>query len=315
MAKRGVVVGIIGENIHIISKSVKEALIARDEEFILNLAQKQIDSGIKIIDLNIGPAKGAIAGSMAWLVELLSSKFDVNFSLDTTNSLELESGFKILKNPENCFLNSASAEPERLEKTVEIAAKYGSNLVALTLNNALGIPKTSEERLELAFEMVSCANEAGIENGKIYIDPLVLPVSVDQTQAGVALESIRMFKESFDPEVKTVIGLSNISNGSYKELRPVLNRAFLALALGAGLDYVIADGMDTELINVYRALRGEDIKINKIYKDLFDMSQNFGEIDDLAYDKEDKEAHALYSAARVLLNKEIYTHSFIKGEN
>lgn len=306
--------GIIGENIHIISKSVKEAIAARDEDFILNLAQKQINSGVGILDLNIGPAKGALAGSMTWLVELLS-RFDVDFSLDTTNTDELESGFKILKNPENCFLNSASAEAERLEKTVEIASKYGSNLVALTLNNTLGIPKTAEERLELAFEMVTVANEAGIENHKIFIDPLVLPVFVDQAQATVTLDSIRMFKESFDPEVKTVIGLSNISNGSYKELRPVLNRAFLALALGAGLDYVIADGLDTELINIYKALRGEGIEINKIYKDLFEMSQNFGEIDDLAYDKKDKEACAVYCAARVLLNKEIYTHSFVKGEN
>ncbi len=307
--------GIIGENIHIISKSVKEAIIARDEEFILNLVSKQVSSGINIIDLNIGPAKGAVAGSMTWLINLISNKFDVNFSLDTTNSFELEEGFKILKNPQNAFLNSASAEPERLEKTVEIASKYGSNLVALTLNNSIGIPKTSEERLELAFEMVTAANEAGIENEKIYIDPLVLPVSVDQTQAGVALESIRMFKESFDPEVKTVVGLSNISNGSYKELRPVLNRTFLALSLGAGLDYIIADALDVELVNLYRALRGEDVKVHKIYKDLFEMSQNFGEVDDLAYDKEDKEACAIYSAARVLLNKEIYTHSFVKGEN
>lgn len=306
--------GIIGENIHIISKSVKEAITARDKDFILNLAQKQINSGVGILDLNIGPAKGALAGSMAWLVELLS-RFDVDFSLDTTNTDELESGFKILKNPKNCFLNSASAEAERLEKTVEIASKYSSNLVALTLNNTLGIPKTPEERLELAFEMATVANEAGIENHKIFIDPLVLPVSIDQAQATVTLDSIRMFKESFDPEVKTIIGLSNISNGSYKELRPVLNRAFLALALGAGLDYVIADGLDAELIKIYKALRGEGIEINKIYKDLFEMSQNFGEIDDLAYDKKDKEACAVYCAAKVLLNKEIYTHSFVKGEN
>ncbi len=314
MAKE-VVVGIIGENIHIISKAVKEAIIARDEEFILNLAHGQINSGVNILDLNIGPAKGALAGSMTWLVELLSAKFNVNFSLDTTNALELESGFKILKNPQNCFLNSASAESERLKGTVEIAAKYGVNLVALTLNNTLGIPKTSEERLELAFEMATFANEAGIENGKIFIDPLVLPVSVDQAQTAVTLDSIRMFKESFDPEIKTVIGLSNISNGSHKELRPVLNRAFLALALGAGLDYVIADGFDTTLIDIYNALRGGNVKINKIYKDLFEMSQNFGEIEDLAYDKEDKEACSVYCAAKVLLNKEIYTHSFIKGEN
>ncbi len=302
----------IGENIHIISPTVKEAISTRNEEFILNLVEKQVNCGVKTIDLNIGPAKGQLAGSMEWLIDIISSKFDVNYSLDTTNLSELEAGFKKLNNSKIAYLNSASAEPTRLSTTVELASKFGSNLIALTLNNSIGIPKTSEERLELAFEMVTAANEVGIENEKIFLDPLVLPVSVDQSQAGVTLESIRMFKESFDPEVKTVVGLSNISNGSYKEYRPLLNKVFLTLALGAGLDTAILDGSDKEIIDIFRALKGEDIKIPEIYRKIYEMSQNFGDIEDIDYNKNNFEDYKVVQTARILLNKEIYTHSYIK---
>jgi cobalamin-dependent methionine synthase I len=58
-------VNMIGENIHIISPSVKEAIINRDENFILNLVEKQVANGTKTIDLTIGPAKGQLVGAMS----------------------------------------------------------------------------------------------------------------------------------------------------------------------------------------------------------------------------------------------------------
>lgn len=303
---------LIGENIHIISPSVKQAIAERDENFILDLVKKQLEAGVDVIDLNIGPAKGPLEGSMKWLIELVQgvgkSSAAVNFSLDTTSLAELKSGFEVLKNPTGAFLNSASAVQERLENTTKLAAKYGANLIALTLGEA-GIPKTAEERFELAYTMVEVANAQGIENNKIYLDPLVLPVCVDQTQAGTALESIRMFKESFEPEVKTVVGLSNISNGCTKEFRPLINRVFFTLALGAGLDCAIVDSFDTQTVELHNCLKNGTAE--GIYAALYDMSKNFGELEDLEFDKTDPEQVKVFKTAQILLNKEIYTHSYL----
>lgn len=305
---------LIGENIHIISPVVKAAIVEKNDEFILDLVKKQVNCGINIIDLNIGPAKGALAKSMARLVNLIQENFpDIAISLDTTSISELKEGFEALKSRKNSFLNSASADPQRLSNTVALASEYSVNLIALTLDNSTGIPKTPEERLELAYSMAIAANENGIENGKIFLDPLVLPVCVDQAQASVTLNSIRMFKESFDPEIKTIIGLSNISNGCTRELRPLINRVFFTLALGAGLDAAIVDGLDTEIINLYNALKsGKNAEtLNPIYFALYEMSKNFGELTDLTVDKNDPEQVRVFKTAQILLNKEIYTHSFV----
>lgn len=307
---------LIGENIHIISPSIKEAIAERDETFILNLVKKQLDAGISTLDLNIGPAKAKLEGAMSWLVSLISANFpEVNLSLDTTSVKELEEGFALLKRPQMCFLNSATADETRLLSTSALVKKYDANLIALTLDSASGIPKTSDERLELAFRIIEKTAEAEIDNSKIYFDPLVLPVCVEQAQASVALEAIRMFKESFDPEVKTVIGLSNVSNGAPRERRPLINRVFLVLALGAGLDAAIIDSFDEETAAAYNAIRSNKAETGqeKLYLELYKMANTLSELEDVNYDSSDPAQSAIYKCAKILLNKEIYSHSFLEN--
>ncbi|MBE7706604.1 MAG: methyltetrahydrofolate--corrinoid methyltransferase [Cyanobacteria bacterium SIG30] len=304
---------LIGENIHIISPVVKQAIINKNKEFILNLVKKQKDNNISTIDLNIGPAKANLQGSMKWLIETIKDNFDINLSLDTTSIQELKEGFPLLKNPEKCFLNSTSADETRLKNTTDLINEYGANLIALTMHPESGIPKSSDERLELAFSIQSATEELGISNEKLYFDPLILPICVDQNQANVALETIRMIKESFDPEVKTIIGLSNISNGANKELRPLINRVFLTLALGYGLDSAIVDGCDKELITLYEKIKSNNNKDEKykIYFDLYEMAQNFGNLEDIIYNRENIEEKNVIRTAEILLNKEIYSPSYL----
>ena len=304
---------LIGENLHIISKQTKEAIANRDENYIINNIKKQSQNGIETVDLNIGPAKGKIQGSLKWLIEILQHNFNLNYSLDTTNFEEMYEGFSMLVRPDKCFLNSTSADDDKLEKTTDLVSKFNSNLIALTMNASTGIPKTPDERMELAFNIIEKTSLKGIDNSKVWIDPLILPVCAAQEQAIVSLETIRMLKESFDPEVKTLIGLSNISNGCPNELRPEINRTFLALALGCGLDGAIIDAFDTKTIEVYNDIRKQRAtSVNtEIYLKLHEAMQNFTDIEDIKYDKNNKQQHRIIRCAQILLTREIYSHSFV----
>lgn len=304
---------LIGENLHIISKSTKEAIGRRDAEYVLDNIKKQKDNGIKTVDLNIGPAKANISGAMVWLINLIQDNFDINFSLDTTNIEEMKEGFCALKNPSNAFLNSTSADEEKLNIACEIVSKYEANLIALTMSAHTGIPKTPDERIELAFSIVESTSEREINGDKVWIDPLILPVCAAQEQAVVSLDTIRMIKESFDSEVKTIIGLSNISNGCPKELRADINRAFLALAMGCGLDGAIVDSFDTKVLKVYNVIKSKkaDNPLDEMYLKLYNAMLNFDDIEDIEYDKNDMEQHKIIRCAQILLNREIYSHSFV----
>lgn len=301
---------LIGENIHVISKSVQAALLARDEAFILDLIKKQ--TNMDYIDLNVGPAKGNMEGILPWLCDLVEKNTDLKISFDTTNSNEMRLGLEKSKNPKNCLLNSTSADEARLEKVTDLAAEFGSSLIALTMNKEIGIPKTADERLELAFQIFEKCQEKGIENEQIFFDPLILPVSVDQAQAQEALNTIQMIKQSFDPEVMTTVGMSNISNGSPKEIRPLINKVFAVLAFGAGLDSAIIDALDTDLIQTIKTLETQapKTKVDELYINLADMIRDFSELEEIDYDKNDSAQVEIIKTARILLNKDIYSHSF-----
>lgn len=305
---------LIGENIHIISKTVQNALVERDEKFILDLIKKQAQGPLNMdyIDLNVGPAKGNLEGVLVWLCDLVERNTDLKISFDTTKSEEMRKGLEKSKRPQDCLLNSTSADEARLEKLTDLAADFGSNIIALTMNKEIGIPKSADDRLNLAFGIFEKCQEKGISNEKIFFDPLILPISVDQAQAQEALNTIQMIKQSFDPEVMTTVGLSNISNGSPKEIRPLINRIFAVLAFGAGLDSAIIDAFDYDLINTIKVLENQSPKnpIDELYINLADMIRDFGEIEEISYDKNVPEQVEVIKTARVLLNKEVYTHSF-----
>lgn len=304
---------LIGENIHIISKKTRAAIEARDKDFIQNLAKKQFEAGVHWIDLNIGPARKGWEGSMEWLTSSISEVADCNFSFDTSNISEMESGLTSVQNSSLSIVNSASADPERLNNMSNIAAKYNSYLIALTMSNETGIPKDADGRIEIAASIIDHTSEKGLDNSKILLDPLVLPLSVDQSQALESLNSIRVFKESFDPQVLTTIGLSNISNGSPKDKRTLINRVFAVMAMGCGLDTAIVDALDSELIRINNVIENQTAQkdSDKLMLNIYNMMQDFGELEDVSYNKENIEEVEIYKTAKIILNKNIYAHNYL----
>ena len=297
---------LIGENLHIISNSVKQALITRDEDFIKNLICVQ--NNMDFIDLNVGPTKGSMEGILSWLSKLVSENSSCGISFDTTNIAEMESGLNSFLG--KTFINSTTKDEPKLSKSIDLAIEHDSNLIALTMSKETGIPKTADERLEIAFEIYEKCIEKGLESEKIFFDPLILPVCVDQSQAIEALNTIKMVKESFDPPVKTVIGLSNISNGAFQ--RSLLNRVYAVMAYGAGLDAAIIDAKDIELVRILKMLIKNEPKneIDNLYINLTKIISDFGVISDLDYDTKSKEQTEVIKAANILLNNEVYSHSF-----
>lgn len=301
---------LIGENIHIISKSIREALNSRDEAFVLDLLKKQ--NSMEYTDLNVGPAKAGLEGVLPWLVEIVQKNTNLGLSLDTTNKDEMRKGLLACKSTENTFINSASDDVERLESMTDLASEFNTKLIALTLNNSIGVPNNADSRVELALDIYETCMIKGISNDRIYFDPLVLPISVAQNQAIETLNTIKILKESFEPSCNTLIGLSNISNGSPKELRPLINKTFLAFAIGAGLDSAIVDATDESLFNMVQMIENKTpcSKSDELLLDLTSVITDFKDISDVVYDKNDKDSLAIFKTACIIMNKEIYSHSF-----
>ncbi|MBI4294708.1 MAG: dihydropteroate synthase [Chloroflexi bacterium] len=303
---------VIGECIHVISPKVREAIDGRDKKFIQDLARRQLQKGAHIIDLNIGPQKKAGAEVMPWIVNAVQEMDDVRLSLDTTNAVAIEAGLKVCKNKP--IINSTDATPDRINALMPLAARYNASIIALTLA-ATGLPTSADARIELAAEkLLPAAAEYGVPVENIYLDPLVLTVNGNQDQAQQTINAVRFFKQMTDPPPKTTCGLSNISNSAPKELRPLINRVFVVMMVGAGLDSAIADPLDDELMEVLRIIDQRDASTpkGKLYLDLFDTYVAGGEFDDSGVDMKDPELSDIVKTIRVLENKVMYAHGYLR---
>ena len=235
---------IIGENIHIISARVKEALKNRDPEFFKELAIKQVEGGAQALDLNLGPRKKDWEEVFPWMVETVEAVVDVPLSFDSTNILGIEAGLKKVTKAQP-IINSTSAEEERLEKVPLLAKKYNAKLIALTMGKS-GIPVSADERVTIALEkLIPRCLEIDLPVEDMIIDPLVLTVSGCQEYCPELLEAVRTLQYAWDPPPGISVGLSNVSNAVPHENRPLINQVYCAMLMGAGLQMMIADPLES----------------------------------------------------------------------
>ena len=253
---------IIGELINGMYQNIGKAIKEKDKAVIQKCALGQIKAGADALDVNCGPASRQPLSDIQWLVESIQEVTDKPLSLDSSKPAVIESGLKVMKN--KAIINSTTADPEKLEALVPLAKKYQAKLIGLTIS-AKGIPQNKDQRLELAATIVAYCSEQGFPIEDLYLDPIVLPVNVAQAQMQDILESIREFKIISEPSPKTIVGLSNVSQGSCA--RSLLNRTFLSMAIAFGLDAAILDPQDKELMDA--AITGNLILNKQIYCDSY----------------------------------------------
>ncbi|MCJ7715622.1 MAG: dihydropteroate synthase [Anaerolineales bacterium] len=304
---------IIGENIHIISPSVKKALAEKDAEFFKTSAIRQVEAGASAIDLNLGRQKHDWAEVFPWVTKTVQEVVDVPLCIDSTNIDGIEAALKVITKARP-IVNSTSAEAERLEQVPLLAKKYNAQLVALTLKKE-GIPVAADERVNIALEyLIPRAMEVGIEIPDLIIDPLVLTVSGCQEFCPELIEAVRTIKFAGDPPPSISVGLSNVSNAVPEETRPILNRVYLAMLMGAGLEMMIADPLDEKQNEVIRFIeeRDESTALGRLYLKIHDKTDAMEEITKGDIDENDPEQMAVWKSVQVLLNKVIYADSFLE---
>lgn len=237
---------IIGEKLSIIAKRVREAMLKKDKEPIKEIAVAQWKAGAGMIDANIGPAEDGGEDLMQWMVRTIQEVVPLPVCLDTTNYNAVEAGLKV-HNSEwgRPLINSTSNDPERFP-ILELAAKYNSQVIGLTVGKG-GLPADAEERAGIAAEIMGRAMEYGVPLEDLFLDPLVLQVATSQDHALKVIKTIKMFQELNDPPMKTVVGLSNISNGCPKNIRHILNSHYLTLLMYEGLTAAIADAHEVNV--------------------------------------------------------------------
>ena len=240
---------VVGEKINTSVKDVKEAVLKRNNSFIEESAKNQKLAGADYLEVNSGlrvyPEEEA--EDMEWLVPLVQKAAGLPLCIDTAHGLVLEKALKFHQG--KAIINSINGDTERWGEILPLAKRYGCDVVALP-SDRKGIPSSAEGRIKAAERIMEGISREGLAPENIYFDPLVLPLSSDTKNGLLFLDTLKEIKRSF-PGAKTISGLSNISFGLPK--RSLINRSFLVLSLGAGLDAAILNPLDKNLMALVRS--------------------------------------------------------------
>ena len=224
-------------------KKLKEALTNGNFDYLVEEGIKQVNAGADLLDLNVGVPMIDEAKTMKLALEKLLEVINLPFQIDSSNKTAMEIGARYANGIP--ILNSVNGEIEVMDQVFPIAKKYGCTVLGLCLDSN-GIPKTAEERYNIAKRIVDYASEKyGINKERIIIDTLTLTASSEQEKVKETLDALELVTTRLG--VRTALGVSNCSFGLPN--RPLLNRTFLTLAMQKGLNMPIINPLDIDMMN------------------------------------------------------------------
>ncbi len=241
----------IGERINPTGKPLfKEALRKGDIAYALRVGIEEESMGADILDVNVGLAEIDEKGTMCDVVEQLQGVVSIPLQIDTTKPDVLEAAMRIVGGKP--IINSVNGKLQIMKEVFPLVKKYGGVVVGLTLDEN-GIPDKPEERVKIAKRIVDTAEAYGISKKDIIIDPLTMTIATDRLSGDKTLTAVKMLA---DMDIKTVLGISNISFGMPN--REKINQRFLALAVENGLNAAIINPNAVGLIDTLKGNIADD---------------------------------------------------------
>jgi 5-methyltetrahydrofolate corrinoid/iron sulfur protein methyltransferase len=265
---------LIGERINGMFTDVKKAIAEKDKQVVQELAKKQTEAGATYLDVNVGTATADQEGTIQWLVETIQETCTTPLCLDSQKPDVIAAGLKAVNAENGVILNSTP------------------------LNK-----KTDEEILDKFIEM---AEQAGPKSCIITLtmDKNGVPQDID-TRVAIAAEIVQKAMEKgfstqrlfIDPIVLPVkVPNAQVQAGN--------------ILTAMGQIRYLADPTPHMTVGLSNVSQGttERSLINRIF---LAMAIPHG-LDSAIVDVLDEELMNVVATAEMLMNKQIYSDSFLK---
>ena len=242
---------------------------AKKYDDILTLAKKLANEGSHMLDLCCAIVGEDEKGYISAILERIATRVPAPILIDSTEADVVEEALKRI--PGKAIINSINLEDgeKRTSKVLPMAKRYGAGVIALTIDEE-GMALTADRKVAIAHRIFDLATKKyGIRPVDLLFDTLTLPISTGQEEyrsAGIeTLNAVKRIHQEL-PEVKTVLGVSNISFGLDAYPRRVLNSVFLHEAVENGLDVAIVNY--TKIYPLYK-IPHEEVELARklIYQD------------------------------------------------
>ncbi|MDA8427236.1 MAG: dihydropteroate synthase [Treponema sp.] len=212
---------------------------AAGESYLAAMVREQEAAGAWFLDVNVDEYSLELDDKLAaveWAVEVLQRYATVPLSIDSSDTRLLAAALgRCDTSKGKPLVNSVSLERAAM---IPLAARSGACVIAGATGEAL-MPEGVEERVDNIRTLVRRLAAEGFALGDIFLDPLVMPVSVNTENGKVVIEAVRRLRAEYGKDIHFAPGLSNVSFGLPR--RPLINQVFAKLCLEAGCDGGIVD--------------------------------------------------------------------------
>lgn len=303
---------LIGNQIRLSRGPLAAAADQRFEVLIKTLARRQIEAGANALLVDMGPQRKNAAGDLGWLVKTIHDEVTMPLVLRSDDPKALEAGLKAAH--DQVLIDATLPGVSDLEPFLNLARRYGAALAFSACPG--GMPTPTEERLTLVSEtLLPKVLGAGLPLEDVYVDPQTTALTCDQPMVPVAVETMRLLKIAAEPAPNTLVHLADVTDGVADAAKPYVSQAYLTMLLAAGLDALVVNVLDPDLLEAMRVITGRDATTayDRLLIRLFDVTKAEVSLDSAFVDDSDPEQVNLFKTVQILNNEVLYADSYLKA--
>jgi 5-methyltetrahydrofolate corrinoid/iron sulfur protein methyltransferase len=303
---------LIGNQIQVARGPLAAAVDQRYDRLIRTLARRQIEAGANWLLVDMGPQRKNAAGDLAWLVKTVQDEICMPLVLRSDDPKAVEAGLKTAR--DQILIDATLPGVADLDPYLELATRYETALAFSACPG--GLPTPTEARLAAVSDtLLPAALGAGLSLDDVYVDPLVTALTCDQPLVPATVETLRLLKIAAEPAPKTLVHLADIADGVADAAKPYVSQAYLTMLLAAGLDALVANVLDPDLLEVRRVVTERDATTgyDRLLIRLFDVTKAEVDLDPAFVDHSDPEQVKLLKTVQILTNQVLYADSYLRA--
>ena len=303
---------LVGNQIRVSRLILAAALTQRRKSLFGTLARQQVEAGANWLLVDLGPQRRGAAQEMAWLVRAIHDEVSIPLVLRSDDPDALEAGLQATT--EKALIDATLPGVTDLVTYTDLSRRNGARLAVSACPS--GLPAPTEERLVLTNDtLLPQLFGAGLSQADAYVDPLVASLSCDQPMIPATVETLRLLKVAADPAPGTLIHLDDVVDGAADSAKTYITQAYTTMLLAAGVDVLVANPLDPELMEAIRIVRERDATTpyDRLLLRLYDVTTADIELDSASVDQSDLDQVNLYKTVQVLTNQVIYADSYLSA--
>jgi cobalamin-dependent methionine synthase I len=302
----------IGNQIRLGRALLAAATKRRHSSILKTLARQQVEAGANWLLVDMGPQRKNAADDLVWLVQTIHEEVSVPLVLRSDDPIAVEAGLKVSK--DRILIDATLPGVAELIPYLDLAKRHGASLAFPACPG--GLPTPTEQRLALVTEqLVPQALDAGLGLDDVYVDPVVTALTCDQPMVPATVETARLLKIAADPSPKILVHLDDIAEGVADAAKPYVTQAYVAMLLAAGLDALVANTMDPDLMEAIRVLRERDPSTgyDRLLLRLYDVTKTDVELDIASVDSSDPDQDRLFKSVQILTDRLLYADAYLRA--